>query len=208
MVDSILRGLEGGVTLGQHISHFYQDVEQMVHAACGYIMDGLHRGEAVLIVATQAHWAKMVGKLAAMRNIDLVDAVMSGQLRHIDANVVLAGLLENGMPDDSRFRERAGALVEGALGRFGKVRIVTELAGMLGESGNRAAALRLEDLWKGLATRLPFTLLCTYRADACRREYNSALDSVHNAHASMDGSRPESREANAPQEDDPRSAKP
>lgn len=208
MVDSALRGLEGGVKPGQHIAHFYRHVEQMLQTACGYIMDGLRRGEAVVIVATQAHWAKMVGKLAAMRNIDLVDSVMSGQLRHMDANVVLAGLLENGMPDDSRFQERAGALVEGSLGRFGSVRIITELAGMLWESGNRAAAIRLEELWNGLATRLPFTLLCTYRADACGPEYNSAIDSVHNTHARMDGSRPESREANAPQEDDPRSAKP
>jgi hypothetical protein len=168
----------------------------MVQAACRYIMDGLRRGEAVLIVASQAHWAKMVGRLATVRGIDLVDSIMNGQLRHLDADVVLAGLLENGMPDDSRFHERAGALVERSLGRFGQVRIVTELAGILWESGNRAAALRLEELWNGLAARLPFTLLCTYRSDACRADgYNSALETIHGAHASMDGCQPESREA-------------
>lgn len=181
----------------------------MVRAACRYIMDGLRHGEAVVIVATQAHWSRMVGKLATIRGIDLVDSVMSGQLRHIDAEAVLSGLLENGMPDDCRFHERAGALVECSLRRFGNVRIITELAGMLWESGNRAAAIRLEELWSGLATRLPFTLLCTYRSDAFRTDgYNSALDSVYGAHASMDGCRPESQEANASQQDVPRTVKP
>ena len=147
------------------MAHLYHHVEQMVQAACRYIADGLRRGEAVVIVATQAHWSRMVGKLATKRSIDLVDAVANGQLRHIDVEVVLSGLLENGMPHDSRFHEHAGNLVERALGQFGNVRILTELAGMLWASGNRAAAVRVEELWNGLAKRLSFTLLCTYRSD-------------------------------------------
>lgn len=181
----------------------------MMQAACSYITDGLRRGEAVVIVATQAHWARMVGKLATIRGIDLVDAVMHGQLRHLDAEVVLTGLLENGMPDDSRFHEHAGTLIERSLGRFGKVRIITELAGMLWASGNRAAAIRLEELWRGLATRLPFTLLCTYRSNDCRAGgYNLALESGHGAPIRMDGSRQESREVNVPQQNIPRTEKP
>jgi hypothetical protein len=186
VVDSILRATEGGVGAGQHMAHFYRHAEQMVQAACQYVAEGLRRGEAVVIVATQAHWARMVGKLAAKRGIDLVDSVMNGQLRHVDAEVVLSGLMENGMPDDSRFHEHAGTLVERSLNRFGNVRIITELAGMLWESGNRAAALRLEELWIGLAKRLPFTLLCTYRTDGGGLDgYNSALQAVCGVHASL-----------------------
>lgn len=197
MVDSILTGPPDREGPGQHLAHFYRHVEQMVQAACGYITDGLRRGEAVVIVATQVHWARMVGKLATIRGIDLVDTVASGQLRHIDAEVVLDGLLENGMPDARRFHDRAGALVERSLGRFGNVRIITELAGMLWASGNRAAALRLEELWNGLASRFPFTLLCTYRSDTLRTDgYNSALQDIYSAHASMEGCRTESGETN------------
>lgn len=187
MVDSILRATEGEVPAGQHIVHIYSHIEQMVRAACRYIVDGLQRGEAVVIVATQAHWARMVGKLATKRDIDLVDATMSGQLRHIDADVVLSGLLENDMPHDSRFRERAGNLIERSLCRFGNVRIISEVAGMLWQSGNRAAALRLEELWTGLMRRLPFTLLCTYRSDESSPDtYNSALKRIRGVHSFQD----------------------
>lgn len=209
MVDSVFRATEGSIGKGQHIAHFYRHVEQMMEAACRYIMDGLRRGEAVVIVATQAHWARMVGKLARVRGIDLVDVVMHGQLRHIDAEVVLSGLLENGMPDDRRFHEHAGTLIERSLGRFGNVRIMTELAGILWESGNRAAAMRLEELWNGLAARLPFTLLCAYRSDVRGTDgYNAPLERVHGEHGSMDGCRQESREENASQQDIPRMNKP
>jgi len=168
------------------MAHFYRHVEQMVQTACQYIAEGLRRGEAVVIVAPQAHWARMVGKLATKRGIDLVDAVMNGQLRHVDAEVVLSGLLENGMPDDKRFHEHAGNLVERSLNRFGDVRIFTELAGLLWESGNRAAAVRLEELWIGLARRLRFTLLCTYRSEDGRLDgYNSALQSICGVHSSL-----------------------
>ena len=186
MVDSILRATEGDVGAGQHMAHFYLHVEQMVQAACQFIAEGLRRGEAVVIVATQAHWARVVGKLATKGGIDLVDAVMNGQLRHVDAEVVLSGLIENGMPSDKRFHEHAGNLVERSLSRFGNVRIITELAGMLWESGNRAAALRLEELWIGLTRRLRFTLLCTYRSDdGCPDGYNSALRTVYGVHSAL-----------------------
>lgn len=186
MVDSILRATEGGEGAAPHMAHFYRHVEQMVQTACHYIAEGLRRGEAVVIVTTQAHWARMVGKLATKRGIDLVDTVMNGQLRHVDAEMVMSGLIENGMPSDKRFHEHAGSLVERSLTRFGGVRIITELAGMLWESGNRAAALRLEELWIGLTRRLRFTLLCTYRSDEdCADGYNSALERVCGVHSSL-----------------------
>jgi len=166
--------------------HVHRHVEQMVQAACRYVTDGLRRGEAVIIVVTRAHWARMVGALAMQAHIDLAEAVMNGQLRHMDAELVLCGLLENGMPNGNRFDERAGNLVETALRRFHGVRIFTELAGMLWNTGNRLAAIRLEELWNGLAARLPLGLLCTYLTDGNERaEYNSPLKCVVDAHSHL-----------------------
>ncbi|OWW19421.1 hypothetical protein AYR66_07770 [Noviherbaspirillum denitrificans] len=69
------------------------------------------------------------------------------------------------MPDDRRFHEHAGGLIERASRRFGNVRVFTELPGILWESGNRLASVRLEALWNTLRTHLPFALLCSYRVD-------------------------------------------
>lgn len=190
----------GNARAGMHIVHFYRRVEQMVQAACRYVAEGLQRGEAVLIVATRAHWDKMVGRLAAQPGVDIVDAVMHGQLRHLDAEIVLSGLLERGMPDANRFREQASDLIERATSRFGNVRIFTELAGMLWESGNRLAAFHLERLWNALAERLPFALMCTYRSGANAGDgYNASLQCVCKAHSHMipDGSSGEIGDADA-----------
>lgn len=198
------------VPVRRHTMHLYRDAEQMVHAASHYIAEGLRRGEGCVIVATSAHWVNMVGRLALDPHVDLVDAVASGQLRHMDAELVLCGLLENGMPNDSLFHERAGTVVEPALHRFGKVRIVNELAGMLWEAGNRPAAIRLEELWNGLAARLPFALMCTYRSDGEGADrYNSPLRCVCDAHSHLVAApedRPTRLEANILKQEVPRAA--
>lgn len=208
MADSILREeMAGAAQAGRHVGQFYRDTKQMEAAACSYITEGLRRGEAVIAVVSRACWAAMVGRLAMKSSVDLSDAVVSGQLRYIDADLVLSAVFEAGMPDSHRFHERAGSLIERAHRRFGRVRVFTELAGMLWRQGNRGAAIRLEELWHGLGGKLPFSLSCAYLTENGDAEgYNSRLKCVCNAHSHPvppDESRLERTGANALKQDFP-----
>ena len=186
MKDSLLReDTPEAARPGQHIGQLYRSDEQLVDDACCYMVEGLQRGEAVIVVTTQSHWSAMVGRLALERRIDLVEAVMHGQLRNMDAGIVLSALLVDGMPDSRRFEENAGSLIGRARQRFGSVRVFAQLAGILWQEGNREAAIRLEELWDGLAARLPFTLLCPYQADTGADGYNLLLKCVCSAHSHL-----------------------
>jgi hypothetical protein len=153
------REMLGALREGQHIGQVYRDDGHLVDAACHYIVEGLRRGEAVIVVVTAAHWAAFVGRLATARGIDVVDAVMKGQLRYVDVDVALSSLMVDETPNRQRFFETSGSMIEGARKRFGAVRIFGEMSHILWQKGNRAAATRLEEFWKGLAASFPFALL-------------------------------------------------
>jgi hypothetical protein len=104
----------------------------------------------------------------------------------VDAGVALATVLEDGMPDRQRFEEMAGGLIVRARKRFAAVCVYVELSNILLQKGNRTAAMRLEELWDGLAGRLPFSLLCAYLADGRNaRKYNAALKCVCDTHSDL-----------------------
>ncbi|HYD63348.1 MAG TPA: MEDS domain-containing protein [Noviherbaspirillum sp.] len=164
-IPSSLRELLGGIREGQHIGHRFKDDGQLVEAACQYVADGLRRGEAVIVVATATRWASLVGGLATMRGVDLVESVMKGQLRSVDAEMALASVMVDGMPEKHRFMQLSEDLIARARARFGAVRVFGEMGSILSKSGNPAAATRLEEFWKGLAGNLPFALLYPCHAE-------------------------------------------
>lgn len=187
MNDPVLRDdMIGAARAGQHIGQFYSNIEQMIVTACRYVVEGLRRREAVIVVTTRAHWSAMVGRLAMRSTVDLSDAVMSGQLRHVDADIVLSAVLDDGVPNSRRFQDRTSSLIEKAHQRFGAVRVFAELTGMLWQQGNPWAAMRLEELWNGLAAQLPFALLCPYHNDLSDSEaYNPSLKRVCSVHSDV-----------------------
>ncbi len=160
------RELLGGIKEGQHIGHRFRDEGQLVDAATHYVAEGLRRGEAVIVVTSSSRWASLVGRLATTPGVDLVESVMKGQLRSVDADVALSSVMVDGMPERHRFMELSRDLIGRARARFGAVRVFGEMANILSQNGNRAAATRLEEFWKSLASNLPFALLYPCQAEA------------------------------------------
>lgn len=171
---------------GHHVAQLYRNDEQLAETVSHYIAQGLQRGEAVVIIATAAHWTAFVARLATNRTVDLVDVVMKGQLRIMDAEVTLSALMANGMPQWERLQERAGDIIARSRKRFGKVRIYGEMVDILWQKGNRQAAERLEEFWNKLARQEAFSLLCAYRADDADLEtYNATLECVCRTHTDL-----------------------
>ena len=180
------RQMLSGPSAGHHIAQLYRHEEQLAETASHYISEGLQRGEAVVVVATAAHWTRFVSRLATNRTVDLVDVVMKGQLRIMDAEVALSAIMSDGMPQWASFRERAGEIIERSRKRFGMVRIYGEQADILWQKGARQAAVRLDEFWNELGRQHAFSLLCAYRTDDADPEaYNATRECVCRTHTHL-----------------------
>ena len=156
-------GLLGAPSAGDHIVHFYEDEEFLFNAVAHFAAAGLAADEPVLIVATESHRAAFADRLC--RNGASPDvAVASGQLLMLDARETLTRFMIGDEPDWHRFRATIGAALEKCrAGRaFARVRVFGEMVDLLWRGGNRAAAVRLEELWNELARVQSFSLLCAY----------------------------------------------
>ncbi|HYD97125.1 MAG TPA: MEDS domain-containing protein [Noviherbaspirillum sp.] len=174
---------KGAPHAGQHIGQVFRNGAQLAEDVSRYIADGLAQGDAVIVVATADRWASFVARLALLSSVDLADAVVSGQLRVVDADVALAALMATGMPDRDRFQDRAGTMITSGQKRFRAVRIYSDMSGLLWQKGNVRAALRLEQFCNELAASQPFTLLCGYLAEEKDAStYNATLGWIRSTH--------------------------
>ena len=148
---------------GDHIVHFYEDEEFLFDAVAHFAGAGLAAGEPVLLVATEPHRTAFAERLRR-NGANPTLAIASGQLSMLDARETLLGFMVGDEPDWGRFR----ATIAPALDRCratrtaARVRVFGEMVNLLWSGGNRAAAVRLEELWNQLARQQSFTLLCAY----------------------------------------------
>ena len=156
-------GLLESPSTGDHVVQFYEDDEFLIDAVAHFVAAGLSAAEPALIVATEPHRDAFVQRLR--RNGSNVDAaVASGQLIMLDAQQTLLRFMVGDHPDWARFRATIGPVLQGCRGTAGsaRVRVFGEMVDLLWRAGNRAAAIRLEELWNDLARLQSFTLLCAY----------------------------------------------
>ena len=146
-----------------HIVHFYEDDEFLFDAVAHFAAAGLAAGEPVLIVATEPHRVAFIERLR--RNGSNPEAALgSGQLRMLDAHQTLMRFMVGDEPSWDRFQATIAPVLEQcrASRTAARVRVFGEMVDLLWRTGNRAAAIRLEDLWNQLARVQSFTLLCAY----------------------------------------------
>jgi PAS domain S-box-containing protein len=156
-------GLLESPSTGDHVVQFYEDDEFLIDAVAHFVAAGLAAGEPALIVATEPHRDAFVQRLR--RNGSNVDAAVAlGQLTMLDAQQTLLRFMVGHEPDWARFRATIGPPLERCQRTRGatRVRVFGEMVDLLWRAGNRAAAIRLEELWNDLGRQQSFTLLCAY----------------------------------------------
>jgi len=100
-----------------------------------------------------------------------------GALVAADAQATLDVLLDGAMPSREAFEREVNALLDAAAAPLfdRRLRVVGEMVDLLVQSGRRDAAAALEELWRDLARRRSFSLLCAYRLDPFDRETQARL---------------------------------
>lgn len=153
----------------EHLVHFYDEENTLLNSLETFILHGLMAGEAVVVIVLPAHRTSLEFRLAA-HGLNLAKLAAREQLLLLDARTTLESFLRYGAPSEMLFEETVGGLVTRLRSRHRTVRAFGEMVGILWEQGNRAATLRLEELWHDLCKREGLVLYCAYRRAAFANE--------------------------------------
>jgi PAS domain S-box-containing protein len=148
-----------------HAVQFYKDDSFLLEQLVQFLGPPLSAGNSVLLIATEAHRDSLLAHLRSC-GTDFAPALAGGRFLLLDADETLAEFMVNGQPDPARFEhalsDRMARLVSAAAGTNPQVFAFGEMVASLWEDGNRQAALRLEQIWNGLAEKYKLQLLCAY----------------------------------------------
>jgi hypothetical protein len=158
--------------VNEHVVHTYQDSAQLAAVAGEYLLTGLQRGEAAIVIARPEHAALLQQKLQRF----------SAQLTVFDAHQTLGRCMSGGMPQWQAFHELVGGVIAQLRLQHAHVRAYGEMVDILWQEGNTAAALRLEEYWNELGRLQTFSLFCAYALDHLDVRAYAGLHSICKTH--------------------------
>jgi hypothetical protein len=145
-----------------HILYTYTEESQVTEAVCLFASAGLRKGEAVLLVMSEAHREPI---LQGLRNdgFDLESVTVSGQLVCTGAEALLSSFMFDGVIDEHLFKSKIRAMIDQA--RVGDpqrpVRVFGEMVDFIWRS-RQSTTERLEELWNDVIREYSVSLLCAY----------------------------------------------
>jgi signal transduction histidine kinase len=161
-----------------HGVQFYSQDKFLLEELSEYIGNALRAGKPAVVVATETHRNGLLQWLTA-QSLDVALLLEQGRLVVADAAQLLAMFMQDGWPDEDRFNDVVGGIVARTLACPGiahpQVAIFGEMVALLWADGKTEAAIRLEQLWNGLARTKPFSLFCAYPMSSFNREEDSGL---------------------------------
>jgi PAS domain S-box-containing protein len=171
----------------KHLVQFYDDDAQLVDVVGTFLAGALVRGDGVIVIATREHRTRLE-ELLESAGVDLDRASERGRYLALDAASTLDAIMSGGMPSAERFESVVGGEVTRLAERFSRVRAFGEMVGLLVDSANTDAALRLEAMWNTLLDRTPAELLCAYPAASVRTKSGAtALKHICAEHTALVG---------------------
>ncbi|MGQ0523415.1 MAG: MEDS domain-containing protein [Betaproteobacteria bacterium] len=170
---------------GNHIAQLYQDEESLIETLSHFVGAGLMNGEAVVVFVTPRHWEACLKQLGAHR-VAPQDAELRGQVVVVDARSALSRFMVNGTPDWKKFQDLVGTVLNLTRRRYPRIRAFGEMVDLLWQRGERAAALRLEELWNHLIKVQNLTLCCAYHIDPLNEDADhDSVQSICALHSHM-----------------------
>ena len=173
-----------------HVVQFYSRDDELADYVADYLLAALDGVGAAVVIATAAHRRAFEARLT-QAGVDLAGATRSGGYLALDANETLHSIMPGGKLDADRFeRVMAGPILRAGqnASRARAVRVYGEMVAILWEAGLVDTAVRLEEMWESLVSRLPFSVLCSYPADLMTGDgYAAAFAEVCRLHRSVAG---------------------
>jgi hypothetical protein len=148
-----------------HLVTFYESSSFLAASVRRFFLEGLTRGETILVVATSAHRDAFAAALEDAGH-DVARSRREGRYVELDAPATLAELVVDGQLTSARFERVVARRVAELAAKSEGVRVFGEMVALLWEANELSLALELEDRWNALLEQTPLPLLCGYPLSA------------------------------------------
>lgn len=178
-----------GEGFNRHELQVYSSDASFLDGFSRFIADSLNSGDAVVVIATEAHRHGLGQKLRA-RGFD-VDAINKcGGYIPIDAQKALSSLMVNDQLDPNQFVSMVSDVVRTAgkapNGVTRRVSVCGEGAPLLWSQGKLDTALRVEELWDEASQKYGLRTLCGYvSGDLQRHEDPVTFHKICSLHSTV-----------------------
>lgn len=143
------------MNLFHHSVQFYDTDPELAGCASSFVAAGLQAQASVILITTSKHQNDI-------RNLPAPPSPVCDEMPiYLDAAAALSQFMIDDWPSDFRFFRLIEDVIR-ASSHTRPVWIFGEMVGALCAEGKYRPAVRLEELWNQLATRLSFSLLCAY----------------------------------------------
>lgn len=155
----------------RHEVGFYWDDRSLLDGFTHFVGAALKNGNAAILIATQVHREKLLGRLHAY-GVDMSSAIEQGRYIALDNEETVSTFMANDLPDPAQFSKVTHDLIARTAkivrGEHTRIAACGECAPLLLERGNTEGAVRLEQLWDGIARSYGVQVLCGYPQSSCQ----------------------------------------
>lgn len=148
-----------------HVVQFYTLNSTLMNSLTSFVRSSLRAGDAVVVVATDAHRRDLQMRLKLAR-VNVRYVVDQGRLQLLDAQELLASIIRDGEVDWQEFQRAIGPVFAYARkvsrSRFRNCAAFGEMVALLAREKKFESALRLERCWNQFARTTRIVLHCGY----------------------------------------------
>jgi len=176
--------VNNGTSSHEHAVLFYESDDHLINSVAEYFAQGFRNGNSMIVIATAAHRDGFRRRLRSLGfNVD--SAIRNGQLKELDASRTLGILMDPEEPSPDRFMATIGGMLDSCHARADlPVLAYGEMVDVLWRAGKGGAAIRLEELWNGLAATHFFELLCAYSLRGfCKADHHYRFEQICSSHS-------------------------
>jgi diguanylate cyclase (GGDEF)-like protein len=161
--------------MGAHTVQFYEDDTFLIKGLVDYVGAALSAGDTAIAIATGDHLARLEKSLRARKLLDGEAGARLGQYIRLDADLALPLFMQDGLPDEARFRDTIGnVILDASAEHAGDMFVFGEMVALLRTTPRcplcppvkHDAAVHVERYFNNLLAHFPFTLLCAYPLSA------------------------------------------
>ena len=175
-------------TVRCHEVQFYSDDVVFLKTVTRFVGAALKAGNAAIVLATKPHRDSLLQGLKA-QGVDVDAAIQQGAYVSLDAAGTLSTFMVNGWPDEIRFFESIGDVMQSASkaakAEHPRVAFCGEGVALLWAEGKTGAAIRIEQLCNGLAETYQVDILCAYPFSLHIQEDEHAFGTICAEHSAV-----------------------
>lgn len=174
----------GEIAPCDHVVQIYENDEIFIDVLAGYVGGGINAGDAIIIIATEAHINALEARLRSFA-IDVNSLVSNEQYFPLDAQETLDKFMVNDWPDEELFMKLITNLLRKAKKTNRNIRAFGEMVALLWAQGHNGATVQLEHLWNRLSEIESFCLFCAYPRSGFTDDINVSIKGICGAHSKI-----------------------